>query len=135
MFIYRSKPCAEQRSNQVLDKVHAQRCFIPQPASGSAGHSPSQGTQPDEYNPVIVEPQNLHHLKSGCFVAPEVNRVPKELISGDGSQKKMFVFQNTIPKRYSNLQEVKDEGFPSKEEFIHCKDGEVIYSNKVGYTI
>ena len=116
------------------DKVPAQRCINPQPASGS-GHS-SQGTQPDERNPVIVEPQNLPHTlpTSGRFVAPEMNLLPKELISGDGSQKKMFVFQNTIPKRCNDLQEVK-EGFPSKEESIHCKDGEVIYSNKVGYTI
>ena len=115
-----------QKSNQVLEMVHAQRVAQPQPASGSE-HAPSQGTQPDECNPMMVEPQILQRSLSngGRLVVPEMNVVPKEFSCKGGNQ---FVY-NTAAKRYP--QEVKEEGFPSKEELRSRKDGEMIYSNQV----
>ena len=94
-----------------------------------SGHTHSQGTQPDERNPVIAEPQILPCSLSsgGRLVVPEMNVVPKE-ISNDGNKQWMFVF-NTTSKRYP--QEVKEEGFPSKEELKSRNDGELIYSNQV----
>ena len=110
--------------------VHAQCVARAQPTlrSGS-GHVSSQGTQPNERNPVIAEPQILPCSLSGGgrLVVPEMNVVPREL-SNDGNQQWMYVF-NTTSKRYP--QEVKEEGFPSKEELKSRKDGEVIYSIQV----
>ena len=109
--------------------VNVQLLAQPQPTcSSGSGRTPLQGTQPDERNPVIAEPQILpHSLSSGCLVVPDMNVVPKET-SKKGSQQWMYVFNGTS-KRYP--QEVKEEGFPSKEELKSRNDGVVIYSNKV----
>ena len=62
---------------------------------------------------------------------PEINQRLKEF-NADGSQ---FVFPKPIVTRcYSNdmLPEVKEEGFPPKEDFKSYTDVHVIHSSKVG---
>ena len=121
----------KESSDQILEKENVQLIAQAQPTYSSvgSGHTPLQGTQPDEHNPVIAEPQILpRSLSSGYLVVPEINVVPKEMMSDKGSQQRMYVF-NATSKRYP--QEVKEEGFPSKEELKSRSDGVVIYSNKV----